>query len=268
MKRIFSLAVFGLLYCFLYTSAVVPLLQEEDNRIRLSAQSDSLFAAGVDFYRQGKYEEAIPLFAESDSIDKAILDSTSLRRDYSAMWLASCYYQLKDSVKAQAIHEYFRFTPVDRRLTVRSDSLSAVGTTYFEQGDYAKALEYFLACGEIEKNVVGENHIWYGNTASSISKCYYYLGNTQEAIRFEMEALTIRGKTSEKDYLNYATSLNGLALYNSSLGNYAEAIRLGTEALQIREKILGKENPDYAQSLNNVAFYNSSAGNYGGAVRE
>ena len=225
MKRIFSSAVFGLLCCFLYTSAVVPILQEEDNRTCLSAQSDSLFAAGVDFYRQGKYEEAIPLFAESDSIDKAILDSTSLRREYSAMWLASCYYQLKDSVKARAVHEYFRFTPVDRRLTVRSDSLSAVGTTYFEQGDYAKALECFLACGEIEKNVAGENHVWYGNTASSISKCYHYLGNTQEAIRFEMEALMIREKILGKEHPDYAQSLNNVALYNSSLGNYAEAIR-------------------------------------------
>ena len=49
------------------------------------ATSDSLFASGVGLYQQGKYKDAIPLFKESDRIDKARLDETSNRRHYSAM---------------------------------------------------------------------------------------------------------------------------------------------------------------------------------------
>ena len=70
------------------------------------AKSDSLFARGVDLYKTGQYEEAIPLFAESDRIDKAELDSTSNRRDYSAMWLASCYYLQGDTAKAKETYLY------------------------------------------------------------------------------------------------------------------------------------------------------------------
>lgn len=88
------------------------------------AKSDSLFARGVDLYKTGQYKEAIPLFEESDRIDKAELDSTSNRRDYSAMWLASCYYREGDTTKAAFISpDYYKLEPVDRRMTVKSDSL-------------------------------------------------------------------------------------------------------------------------------------------------
>ena len=43
-------------------------------------KSDSLFAKGVELYNQKDYKAAIPLFTESDKIDKAELDSTSNRR--------------------------------------------------------------------------------------------------------------------------------------------------------------------------------------------
>ena len=33
-------------------------------------KSDSLFAKGVKLYKSGKYKDAIPLFTESDRIDK------------------------------------------------------------------------------------------------------------------------------------------------------------------------------------------------------
>ena len=49
-------------------------------------KSDSLFAKGVELYNQKDYKAAIPLFTESDKIDKAELDSTSNRREYSAMY--------------------------------------------------------------------------------------------------------------------------------------------------------------------------------------
>lgn len=99
----------------------------------LLAQSDSLFALGVDLFSAGKYEEAIPIFAKSDKIDKAVLNSTSNRRDYSSMWLAACLYQLGDTIEAAKTHDYYCYAPVDRRLTVKSDSLSEAGLLLFEK---------------------------------------------------------------------------------------------------------------------------------------
>ena len=71
-------------------------------------KSDSLFAKGVELYNQKDYKAAIPLFTESDKIDKAELDSTSNRREYSAMWLGSCYYKLGEIQTAQKHYQYYK----------------------------------------------------------------------------------------------------------------------------------------------------------------
>ena len=239
----------------------------------LLAKSDSLFALGVDLYNAGKYEEAIPVFTESDKIDKAVLDSTSNRRDYSAMWLASCYYQLGDTIKASETNQDYKITPIDRRLTIKSDSLSYAGIMAFYNRDFENALSYFTRCAEIEKFVVGEDHIFYMNTILGIAVTYhelaynnYYLGNYQEAIRLGTEACNILEKVYGKEHADYATSLNNLSNYNISLGNYQEAVRLCTEALNIRRSVWGTAHPDYATSLNNLASCNYNLGNYSEAI--
>lgn len=257
MRRI----IFGIILVGIAVSAVAQMLMQP------SAESDALFAAGVDLYNDGKYREAIPLFAKSDSLDKAQLDSTSNRRDYSSMWLASCYYKLGDTATAASINAYYQVTPVDRRLTVKSDSLSQIGMEYYNQGDYAKAIEYLTRCAEIEKSALGENHIFYGNTLNLISLCDYYQGYYGDAILFGEETLNIIEKTFGKKNPEYVTTLVNLANYNYYSNKYSQAIQLGTEALELIEQIFGKESPDYAMSLNDLANYNYSMGHYMDAVR-
>ena len=65
--------LFGFILAVMAVSAVAQMLMQPS--------AEALFAAGVDLYNAGKYREAIPLFAKSDSLDKAQLDSTSNRRD-------------------------------------------------------------------------------------------------------------------------------------------------------------------------------------------
>ena len=67
----------------LFATFAISMLYAQDKQ--MLAKSDSLFAKGVEFYKAEKYREAISLFTESDRIDKAELDSTSNRRNYSAM---------------------------------------------------------------------------------------------------------------------------------------------------------------------------------------
>lgn len=150
------------------------------------ARSDSLFARGVELYNAGKYSEAIPLFTECDRIDKTLLDSTSNRRDYSAMWLASCLYHTGDTVAAAQIDpDLYRIKPVDRRLTVKSDSLSAKGMAYLAVDDYANAIICFAACADIEKSVCGENHMWYANTLLFLGSTKYNSGDASSMQLFE-----------------------------------------------------------------------------------
>jgi hypothetical protein len=121
-------------------------------RSALLARSDSLFAVGVDLYNAGKYTEAIPIFTESDKIDKAVLDSTSNRRDYSAMWLASCYYKLNDTATAAQLNpQYYMVAPIDRRLTIQSDSLIALANEAYANKDINGTLANVRGCAYPKK---------------------------------------------------------------------------------------------------------------------
>lgn len=124
-----------------------------------SVESDELFSKGVHLYNMKKYKEAIPIFQESDRLDKIEMDSTHNRRDYSAMWLASCHYQLGDEKQAQKISPYYyKLSPIDRRLTIQSDSLSALADKAFEHQDYTKALKLYKQCDAIEATILGKKN--------------------------------------------------------------------------------------------------------------
>jgi CHAT domain-containing protein/predicted RNase H-like HicB family nuclease len=234
---------------------------------QLQIQSDSLYAIGVDLYHAGRYSEAISFFTESDKIDKAILASTSNRCDYSAMWLASCYYKLNDTAKAaQLDSKYYMIKPVDRRLTKQADSLYLLGMEFYTNFDIENAVRSYTECADILKQQLGECPM-YATALNDLSICYSSLANYEEAIRLSTQALHIREQILGKEHPDYALSLSNLATFQSGSGNYSEAIHLGTEALLIQEKVLGKDNLYYATSLNNLADNNSYIGNYSEAIR-
>ena len=300
MRRLLLLIVWMVSICFVMQMKASPFVQDGKRRDILLSRSDSLFAAGVDLYRQDKYKEAIPLFEESDRIDKAELDSTSNRRDYSAMWMASCYYHLGDTATAQSIHEYYRFAPVDRRLTVQSDSLSALGVACYERGDYEEALKYFKSSGEIEGKVVGKKHVWYLGTINSLVNCFHNLKDSIQSFKHQALAENITKHNYGVLSTQYLDILSGYGFlydaYNQHLlsaQNYEkgytlsdslhlpeyclhfareiadeygklrmnnEAIDWGTKTLAICESLYGKRHPYYSNDLSKLAIYYANAG--------
>lgn len=300
MRRLLLLIVWMVSICFVMRMKASPFVQDGKRRDILLSRSDSLFAAGVNLYRQDKYKEAIHLFEESDRIDKAELDSASNRRDYSAMWMASCYYHLGDTTKAQSIHEYYRFAPVDRRLTVQSDSLSALGVACYERGDYEEALKYFKNCGEIEGKVVGKKHVWYLGTINSLVNCFHNLKDSIQSFKHQALAENITKHNYGVLSTQYLDILSGYGFlydaYNQyllSAQNYEkgytlsdslhlpeyclhfareiadeygklrmnnEAIDWGTKTLAICESLYGKRHPYYSNDLSKLAIYYANAG--------
>ena len=300
MRHLLLLIVWMVSICFVMQMKASPFVQDGKRRDILLSRSDSLFAAGVDLFRQDKYKEAIHLFEGSDRIDKAELDSTSNRRDYSAMWLASCYYHLGDTATAQSIHEYYRFVPVDRRLTVQSDSLSALGVACYERGDYEEALKYFKSSGEIEEKVVGKKHVWYLGTINSLVNCFHNLKDSIQSFKHQALAENITKHNYGVLSTQYLDILSGYGFlydaYNQyllSAQNYEkgytlsdslhlpeyclhfareiadeygklrmnnEAIDWGTKTLAICESLYGKRHPYYSNDLSKLAIYYANAG--------
>lgn len=225
-----------------------------------SAKSDSLFAIGIELYNVGKYQDAIPVFEACDKLDKAELDSTSNRRDYSSMWLASCYYHIDDSLTAASTYVNYKLKPVDRRLTIKSDSIATIADDYFSKDDFENALHNYLIVAEMEKSVLGEDHPYYGNT---IAMCLYTcenMGNYTEAIKYGKEALSIREKQMGRN--TCLTILSHLANCHYNLKEYTEAINIGKEVTNISGIVFGKESNEQLISISNLASYYFEIGNF------
>ena len=212
-----------------------------------SYRSDMLFAEGVSLYKLGKYKQAIPFFAESDSLDKEEMREQGGRRLYSSMWLASCLYKLGNVESAKEISEYFDVEPVDRRFTVLSDSIGALGTESYNKGNFREALSYFIRCAEMEKSVLGSEHIYYGETLLNCAWICYDLGKYDSADKFLCEYETIV-------YLNYGENSN---IYLNELSSLYDNIKKNknTNALShIVEKIKKATNKEAAQNMDYVAY--------------
>ena len=246
--------------------SLVPMVMCAQSRADM-ATSDSLFASGVGLYQQGKYEDAIPLFKESDRIDKARLDETSNRRHYSAMWLASCYYMLGDTATAAKHYKFYSIPPVDRRLTVKSDSLLQLGTECYNGNDYAKALQYYSEAEKTERSILEDSRIFHScYTILLIADCYSRL-NDARALDYAKRYSDIIRKCLGAESEHYGISLSDMALYHADYGKYDEAKSIEMEAMDIFKNIFGKRNIRYANSLSNMALYNAGQKNYGEAVR-
>lgn len=215
-----------------------------------SVESDGLFSKGVYLYNMKKYKEAIPIFQESDRLDKIEMDSTHNRRDYSAMWLASCHYQLGDEKQAQKISPYYyKLSPIDRRLTIQSDSLSALADKAFEHQDYTKALKLYKQCDAIEATILGKNHIWRMTTIANEGYCYSQLSDSTNAIKcFEAhQAACQQLYNLECDAAMNTLFALGHEYYNHQFENhYPKALNAYFQAYEL------------AKNLNDSINYNSS----------
>ena len=225
---------------FLILSLSIGICAHSQNKQALS-KSDSLFAKGVELYNQGNYKAAIPLFTESDKIDKAELDSTSNRREYSAMWLGSCYYKLGDEEKAKDVSTYeYMYPPTDRRLTVKSDSLATIGVILFKQNEYRKALSHIQNCAEIEKQVLGDQHPYYANSLSNCSQLLTLLKDSITALQFAIEAKDIKENVyGHFSYQNQSETWNVATIYRDFKfdNNKEKAASLFLEAYQIADSL-------------------------------
>ncbi len=215
-----------------------------------SITSDSLYSIGVDLYQQGKYKEAIPLFTESNRLDISELDTTNVRRNYSAMWLASCYYLMGDTAQAKAIYEFhYDQPPIDRRLTVLSDHLNMIGKRFASNGDYTSALKYYLQCSEIEKDVLGDTHRFYLNSLETIGYYYYLSGDSILGRHYYQEYLSASEKKNGKVSLSHAINLAYFAKTFIEHNDIDEAINLETQSVTIFEQLLNiEENRDYLEN--------------------
>jgi len=121
------------------------------------------------------------------------------------------------------------------------------GKTYFNKGDYDRAIKDFTKAIELRGKEDADDYGWRGGT-------YCYKGDCDEAIKDLTKAIELRDEEDANDY-----GWRGVAYHNK--GDWDKAIKDLTKAIELRDK---EDANDYG--WRGEAYYNKS--DYNGAIKD
>lgn len=166
-----------------------------------SRESDRLFAIGVEKYNAGDYNDAIGYFERVDILDTAELDSISPRNGYGKLWLASCWYKLGDIEKAKTFEgTFYKLPPIDRRLTVETDSLELVAFNLFNTEGPQASINLLLEAQRKGISIFGEDHYWFIGNYNSLAIVYGYMGDVDKSLEYINRDIELRRKWLDDNY--------------------------------------------------------------------
>jgi len=118
-------------------------------------EATTLHNMGVEYYHQGKYEEALQYYLRALEIRE-----NKLGVDHPDV----------------------------------AGTLNNIGVVYYNQGKYEEALQYYLRDLEISEKKLGVDHPDVATTLNNIGVVYYNQDKYEEALKYHLRALEIREK--------------------------------------------------------------------------
>ena len=154
---------------------------------------------------------------------------------------------------------------LDYSATVRA--YNNIGRAYSIQGNYSKALEYYLKALAIGENKLGVGHYTTATVYNNIGAAYSHIANYSKALEYFLKALNIGEMVFGTDHPSIALSYHNISSVYAHLGNYTKAFEYQLKALSIREKVFGLNHPDTALSYHQIGFfYSNEEKNYSKAL--
>ncbi len=235
------------------------------------AQSDELAEAerlneqAVQLYKQGKYDEAIPLAEQALAIRRKVLGqdhpsvATSLN-NLAALYESQGRYREVEPLYRKALEMRQRLLGNEHPDVAAS--LNNLAALYALQGRYSEAEAFYRKALEMNKRLLSSEHPNMAASLNNLALLYDSQGRYSEAEPLFRQTLEMRQRLLGKEHPSVAISLNNLALSYTQQGRYSEAEPLFRQTLEMRQRLLGKEHPSVATSLNNLAFLYASQGRY------
>ncbi len=229
------------------------------------AEAKLLNSQCIEFYRAGKYDEAIKPCQRVLAIVEKEFGSEHPNVAIFLNNLALVYKTKGEYVKAEPLYQralaIYEKAPGGERLNVAT-ALNNLAELYEAKGDHAKAEPLFQrALALLEKEFGGE-HPNVATLLNNLAGLYEAKRDYVKAEPLYKRALEIYEKAFGGEDPSVARSLNNLASLYQDKNESAKAEPLYQRALTIREKVLGSEHPDVAQSLNNLALLYHAKGEY------
>ena len=137
-----------------------------------------------------------------------------------------------------------------------------IARVYHDQGNYAKAHQYYEKALEIGEKVLGLNHQIIAIIYNGIGGVYHDQGNYEEAQKYFGKALEIQESVPGEKHLSTAKTYNNMAALCRDEGNYEKALQYYRKAFIIGEQVLGKKDSFVAQIYSNKSLVYVDEGKY------
>ena len=144
---------------------------------------------------------------------------------------------------------------------IESDRFSELSNMFAQAGNLERALEYALRCADIEKQVAGKEHIWYGNSTIIIGNLYYALGDSINAEENYLINKNICKHTYGEYSERYVDALLSLASVNTDFSmkdGLDKATRYLDEAYSIAHKRYPLLEAQIVNQQSVIAFRNKN----------
>ncbi len=237
-------------------------MESKEESIQAVEQLDAQIA---ELYRQGRYEESIPLAQRALEIAENALGTEHPRTAVALNNLALLYCETGAYAKAEPLYQ--RALAINEKAPGPDHSQTAISLNnlallYHATGAYTKAEPLFERSLAIREKALGPEHPDTAASLNSLAELYRATGAYAKAEPLHQRALAINEKALGPEHPGTANSLNNLAGLYDAAGAYAKAEPLYQRALAINEKALGPEHPGTAISLGNLAGLYHTTGAY------
>lgn len=136
------------------------------------------------------------------------------------------------------------------------------GDIYWRQGEYDKALAYFLEGIRLMDSLHLQKEKIYPNMHIYVGGLLRTLGKPEEGLPYNLKALELYESLYGKEHPQYTYSLGHLAENYRASGKVFQAIKVMEEAIDISERMGRGNHPRHASMLHSLALLLNETGQY------
>lgn len=199
---------------------------------------------GFIYFNQGNFEQSLAYGLELQALAHKMNDKERIA--YSEMYLGDVNRVLEKFDTAIAL--YSKAIETWRELNdtgaIRT-SLNNIGVIYDAQGNYQKALEYYLSALRIAEQQ--RDNYMTADYSNAVARTYINLKNYNEALVYAERSLTLFRKYGKRK--NIAEQYSILSDIQAEKGNYKEAYQYQTQYGRLKDSLLFGSAPKNIDSL-------------------
>jgi tetratricopeptide (TPR) repeat protein len=146
-----------------------------------------------------------------------------------------------------------------------SDTLGVIGflgSVYYSQGDYSKALEWHDQALAEQERSLGRDHPLTLATVNNMALVYGSQGDYIKALEWYGRALAGQETSLGIDHPDTLATVNNMASVYASQGDYTKALEWFGRALAGMETSLGGDHPSTVATVDNMALVYKNQGDY------